>query len=114
FKGAIKIASSNCDGNFIVKRAAVFYWLISIAIAAIVIFAAFHWDNTVRDFIAQHQNPTMRNLMRNVSRFGDWPEHFALGLIFAAVARWRGNKKWMRIFLSMLIEIGRASCRERV
>ena len=87
------------------KRAAVFYWLISIAIAAIVIFAAFHWDNTVRDFIAQHQNPTMRNLMRNVSRFGDWPEHFALGLIFAAIAWWRGNKKWTRIFLAMLIAL---------
>jgi len=40
-----------------------------------------------------------------VSRFGDWPEHFALGLILAAVAWWRGNKKWTRIFLSMLIAL---------
>ena len=34
-----------------------------------------------------------------------WPEHFALGLILAAVAWWRGNKKWTRIFLSMLIAL---------
>jgi undecaprenyl-diphosphatase len=40
-----------------------------------------------------------------VSRFGDWPEHFALGLILAALAWWRGNKKWTRIFLSMLIAL---------
>ena len=40
-----------------------------------------------------------------MSRFGDWPEHFAFGLILAAVAWWRGNKKWTRIFLSMLIAL---------
>jgi len=88
-----------------VKRSAVFYWLIGIVIAAILITAAFYFDNAVRDFVAQHQNPTMRNFMRNVSRFGDWLEHFALGLILAAVAWWRGNKKWTRIFLSMLIAL---------
>jgi undecaprenyl-diphosphatase len=88
-----------------VKRGAVFYWLIGIVIAAILITAAFYFDNAVRDFVAQHQNPTMRNFMRNVSRFGDWLEHFALGLILAAVAWWRGNKKWTRIFLSMLIAL---------
>jgi len=43
--------------------------------------------------------------MLNVSRFGDWPEHFALGLILAGVAWLRGNKKWIRIFLSMLIAL---------
>src|SRR6202035_544080 len=46
--------------------------------------------------------------MENVSRFGDWPEHFALGLVFAAVAWWRGNKKWTRIFLAMLIALALA------
>ena len=87
------------------KRAAVFYWLIGIMIAAIVIFAAFHWDNAVRDFTTNHQTPGLRNFMRNISRFGDWPEHFALGLVLLAIAWWRGNKKWTRIFLSMLIAL---------
>jgi len=88
-----------------VKQRSVFYWTLGFLVAAIAIAASFYFDDVVRDFIARYQNPGMRNFMRNVSRFGDWPEHFALGLILAAVARWRGNKKWMRIFLSMLIAL---------
>jgi undecaprenyl-diphosphatase len=86
-----------------VKRAAVFYWLIGIVIAAIAIIAAFHFDDAVRDFIVQHQNPTMRKFMRNVSLFGDWPSHLVLGLLLLGVAWRRQSKKWMRIFLSMLV-----------
>jgi membrane-associated phospholipid phosphatase len=85
-----------------VKRRSIFYWLAGILIAAVVIAIAFYVDGAVRDFVVQHQNRTVRNFMRNVSRFGDWPEHFALGLILAGVAWWRGNKRWTRIFLSML------------
>jgi len=103
FKSALKIAPAKTDGNFIVKRAAVFYWLIGIVIAAIAIVIAFRFDDTVRDFIAQHQNPTMRNLMRNVSFFGDWPSHLVLGLLLLGIAWQRHSKKWMRIFLSMLV-----------
>ncbi len=87
------------------KRSSVFYWLIGIVITAVTIAAAFYFDDVVRNFVAQHQNRMARNFMRNVSRFGDWPEHFALGLILASVAWWRGNKKWTRIFLSMLIAL---------
>jgi len=86
-----------------VKRAAVFYWLIGIVIAAIAIVAAFHFDDTVRDFIAQHQNPGLRNFMRNVSSFGDWPSHVVLGLLLLGIAWRRRSEKWMRIFLSMLL-----------
>jgi undecaprenyl-diphosphatase len=88
-----------------VKQRSVFYWTLGVLTAAIAIAASFYFDDVVRDFIARHQNPSIRNLMRNVSRFGDWPEHFALGLILAALAWWRGNKKWTRIFLSMLIAL---------
>jgi len=88
-----------------VKRSSVFYWLIGLVIAAIVIAAAFCFDGAARDFIAQHQNRALRKVMLNVSRFGDWPEHFALGLILAGAAWLRGNKKWIRIFLSMLIAL---------
>jgi undecaprenyl-diphosphatase len=88
-----------------VKRSAVFYWLIGIAIAAIMITAAFYFDNAVRDFIANHQNPSVRNFMRNVSRFGDWLEHFTLGLLLLGIAWWRGNRKWVRIFVAMLIAL---------
>ena len=90
------------------RRTAVFYWLIGIVIAAIAIAIAFHFDDTVRDFIAHHQNPTMRNFMRDVSRFGDWPSHFGLGLLLLGIAWRRHSKKWMRIFLSMLIALSLA------
>jgi len=88
-----------------VKQRSVFYWTLGFLVAAIAIAASFYFDDVVRDFIARHQNPGMRNFMRNVSRFGDWLEHFALGLVLLAVAWSRGNKKWTRIFLSMLIAL---------
>ena len=105
FTCALKIAAGKCDGNLFVKRSSVFYWLIGIVIAAIVMVAAFYFDESVRNFMAQHQNHATHNLMRKVSRFGDWPEHFALGLALAGFAWWRGNRKWTRIFLSMLIAL---------
>jgi membrane-associated phospholipid phosphatase len=85
-----------------VKGKIVFYWLIGIVIAAIVMVAAFYFDEPVRNFMAHHQNGAVHNFMHKVSRFGDWPEHFALGLVLAGIAWWRGSKKWTRIFLAML------------
>jgi membrane-associated phospholipid phosphatase len=96
-----------------VKHRALFYWLIGVVIAAVIIAGAFYLDDAVRDFIARHQNPAMRNFMRNVSRFGDWPEHLALGLVLAGVAWWRGNKKCTRILLSMLIALAIAGLAAR-
>jgi membrane-associated phospholipid phosphatase len=88
-----------------VKRSSVFYWLLGIVIAAVAIATAFHFDTAVRDFMAHHRNRVVFNFMYNVSRFGDWPELFALGLILAWVAWRRGNQKWKRIFLSMVIAL---------
>ena len=72
-------------------------------IATVAIATAFHFDTAVSDFVAHHRDRAVYNFMYYVTRFGDWPEHFALGLILAWVARWRGNRKWTRIFLSMVI-----------
>jgi membrane-associated phospholipid phosphatase len=86
-----------------VRRSPIFYWLIWIAIAIVAIAVSFHFDDTVRDFIMRHQNPTMRNFMRYVSLLGDWPTHAALGLILLGVAWRRHNQEWTRIFLAMLL-----------
>jgi undecaprenyl-diphosphatase len=86
-----------------VKRAAVFYWIISIAVAAVAIAAAFYLDESVWNFIMHHQNRAIRNFMRYVSLFGNWPLHVALGLLLLAIAWVRGSKRWTRIFLSMLM-----------
>jgi len=52
--------------------------------------------------------------MHNVSRLGDWPEHFALGLLLAGIAWWRGSKRWTRVFLAMLIALAIAGLVGRV
>jgi membrane-associated phospholipid phosphatase len=96
-----------------VKRRCLFYWLIGIVIAAIIVIVAFHFDDGMRNFIAQHQTYTAKNFMRHVSWLGDWPEHFALGLVLAGIAWWRGSKKWTRIFLSMLIALALAGLAAR-
>jgi undecaprenyl-diphosphatase len=103
FKSELKIASGKTYGNLFVKRAAIFYWLIGIAIAAVAIGAAFYLDDTVWHVIQQHQNRALRSFMHNVSRFGDWPSHLVLGLFLLGIAWWRSSKKWTRIFLSMLV-----------
>ena len=85
------------------KRSTVFYWLIGIVITALAIALAFYCDAAVRDFIVLHQNRALRKLMQAVSRFGDWPAHACIGLVLLALAWWCGDKKWTRIFLSMLL-----------
>jgi undecaprenyl-diphosphatase len=102
FTEALKIPSVKSDWNLFVKRDAVFYWLIGIVIAAIAIALGFYFDDSARDFMAQHQERLLRNFMRDVSLIGDWPSHVALGLVLLAIAWIRDSKKWMRIFLAML------------
>jgi undecaprenyl-diphosphatase len=114
FKPAYKIASGKTDGNLFVKRHTAFYWLIGVAIAAIAIALGFYFDDSVRDFMAQHQNRWLRNFMRYVSLFGDWPSHTALGLILLAIAWRRGSDRWTRIFLAMLIAMAIAGITDHV
>jgi len=92
-------------GNKFVKYSAVFYWLIGIAIAATAITLSFCFDDSVRDFIVQHQNAATFNFMRYVSLLGDWPLHAAVGLILLGLAWRRGNQEWTRIFLAMLLAL---------
>jgi undecaprenyl-diphosphatase len=86
-----------------VKRATVFYCLIGIAIAATAIAVSFYFDESARDFIMRHQNSALRNFMRYVSLFGDWPLHAAIGLVLLGLAWRRGSQEWTRIFLAMLL-----------
>jgi membrane-associated phospholipid phosphatase len=86
-----------------VKYSAVFYRLIGMVIAATAIAVSFHFDDSVRDFMIEHQNAAMRNFMRYVSLLGDWPSHAAVGLVLLGLAWRRGSKEWTRIFLAMLL-----------
>lgn len=96
------------DKGFFVKRTAIIHWLIGIAIAAIAIAASFYFDESVRAFMVEHQDRALRSFMRYVSLFGDWPSHTLLGGVLIAIAWIRDSKKWVRIFLAMLIAMSLA------
>ncbi len=90
------------------KRQVILCWLIGVVIAAAAVGLAFYFDDTVWTFLRQHQNRGMYNFMRNVSRFGDWPLHVALGMLLLGIAWIRGSKKWSRVFLAMLLAMALA------
>jgi membrane-associated phospholipid phosphatase len=98
----------------IVKRSQIVYWLIGLAVAAVLIGVAFYFDGAVRHWIGQHQSRTLKIFMRNVSRLGDWSEHFAVGIGLLAIAWWRRRKKWTRVFLAMLVALALAGAAARV
>jgi membrane-associated phospholipid phosphatase len=98
----------------IVKRSQILYWLIGIAVAAVLIAGAFYFDGAARSWIGQHQTRTLKVFMRNVSRLGDWTEHFAVGIGLLGVAWWRRSKKWIRVFFAMLVALALAGASARV
>src|SRR5205814_4187074 len=63
------------------------------------------FDESVKQWMLRHQNPSARVFMESVSRFGDWPEHVLIGLVLIALAQWRGWVEWKRILLAMLIAL---------
>jgi undecaprenyl-diphosphatase len=88
--------------------------LLFLIIGAVALVCAFHFDFQVQSWIAHHQNRTVKTFMRAVSRWGDWPSHAVLGLALVLIAYWRGNKKWTRIFATMLVACALAGAAARV
>ncbi|MFN2477522.1 MAG: phosphatase PAP2 family protein [Chthoniobacterales bacterium] len=79
--------------------------LLSVAItaAALGCAAAFYFDAGVISWVASHQDAGLRRAMKAVSRWGDWPLHVTLGLAAAGIAYLGGSRRWMRIFLTMVV-----------
>jgi membrane-associated phospholipid phosphatase len=99
-----KIASGQNNGEFFVKgRRTLWIWLISIGLGIVILLGAFYLDPVVHDWMRAHRVKNIKALSRNVTRATDWPTHVAGGLLLAGVAWWRGNKKWSRIFLAMVM-----------
>jgi membrane-associated phospholipid phosphatase len=90
------------------------FWIVAWSIAVIVLGVAFWLDPLVQNWIVNHPDRQLRNVMTRVSRFGDWPEHVALGLLLAMFAWLRGIKKWTRVFLAMLVACALAGAVARV
>lgn len=89
-------------------------WCLFALAAGLAILAAFYLDAGARAWIGEHQNLGLRNFMRGVSRFGDWPEHLALGFVLLVLAYWRRSQKWMRIAAAMIIACALAGAAARV
>lgn len=85
------------------KIAPVWKWIFLLTLAIVAIVLAFHFDGAVRHWIAQHPNRTAKEVMRNVSHYGDWPEHVIAGLLVIAIAAMRRSKRWVHIGLTMII-----------
>jgi undecaprenyl-diphosphatase len=90
------------------------WWCLFFFAAALALLASFYCDASAQGWIAEHQNDALRNFMRGVSRFGDWPEHVMLGLTLLVLGYWRRNKKWMRIFAAMILACALAGAATRV
>ena len=114
FKCGFKIAPKKSDRNSFVNRKCLFYWVGGIILAAILIGAAFYFDEAMRAFVAQHQNRAVKIFMRNISRLGDWTEHFALGIGLLGIAWWWRSRKWTRVFFAMLVALALAGASARV
>ncbi|MGI8891741.1 MAG: phosphatase PAP2 family protein [Chthoniobacterales bacterium] len=85
------------------KIAPAWKWLLLILLACYAIAAAFYFDPFVRAWVVEHSNRSIRQIMRNISRYGDWPEHVIAGLLIVAVAKLRGQKRWVQIGITMII-----------
>jgi undecaprenyl-diphosphatase len=85
------------------KIAPAWKWLLIIALALLAIAASFHFDAAVRHAVTEHSSRTTKIVMRDVSRFGDWPEHVLAGLLLVGIAALRGNKRWVTIGLTMIV-----------
>lgn len=90
------------------------WWCLFSFAAGLAILGAFCLDASAQAWIAEHQDAGLRNFMRGVSRFGDWPEHVALGLVLLALAYWRRSNKWMRIAAAMIVACALAGAAARV
>jgi membrane-associated phospholipid phosphatase len=102
------------DKQEIRSMAAIGWWFLVFAGAALLLLLSFYFDATAQAWITQHQSAGLKNFMRLVSQAGDWPEHVGLGVVLFGLAWWRGSKKWMRVFAAMVLACALAGAAARV
>jgi membrane-associated phospholipid phosphatase len=90
------------------------WWVVSLFAAGLALLASFCLDGSVQAWITHHQSADIRQLMRGVSWYGDWPAHMILGVTLLAFAYWRGSKRGMRILAAMILALALAGSVSRV
>lgn len=89
-------------------------WVWLLLVGGVALGLAFYADTTVADWIATHQSRTLREWMRSVSRWGDWPSHVIAGAACAGIAYARGNRRWCKIFVAMVVACAIAGLATRI
>lgn len=90
------------------------WWFLIFFGAALLLIASFSLDPVAQTWVKEHQGAAGRSFFKALSRYGDWPEHVALGLICLGLAWLRGSKRWRRIFLTMVLACALAGVAARV
>jgi undecaprenyl-diphosphatase len=70
---------------------------------AALLFAAFYFDRPVHAWVQQNQTPGLLAVMEFASRWGDWPPHVVVGLIAIGVAYMMRSRRWLAVFLAMVL-----------
>ena len=89
-------------------------WLGWTLLAALLLFGSFYLDGVVQTWMTHHQSAAGLSIMRAVSRWGDWPEHVLCAFIGAVIAYALGSRRWIMIFVAMVIACALAGSVNRV
>jgi undecaprenyl-diphosphatase len=79
------------------------WWCVWLVLGAVLLGAAFYFDADVTRWVASHHTHSGKSFMRQVSKWGDWPLHVAIGLAGAGIAYLLGNRRWTTIFAAMVL-----------
>jgi membrane-associated phospholipid phosphatase len=89
-------------------------WLCLLLLGILGVSVSFYYDLPVKAWVQERQTPSLQRVMRAVSKFGDWPQHVALGLSILGLAWWRKSLKWMRVAIAMILACTLAGAAVRV
>jgi membrane-associated phospholipid phosphatase len=93
----------NTTDLFVRNKRKLWIWVIAITIGVFLLIGAFLVDGPVHRWQQKHRWKNIQLLSRNVTRGTDWPTHMIIGLVLAGIAWRRGNPKWTRVFLCMIL-----------
>lgn len=94
-------------------RRALFVW-VGAGAGALALAAAFYFDGAVHAWLAAHRTRPLTECMRAVSTYGDWPSHIVAGLLLSVCAYFKGSKRWLRVFVAMMLACAIAGAAARV